>query len=42
MPVYAADQQLDDHEHYRTWPLVRKPVSIQLLNNELRRFKTAA
>jgi len=35
-------QQLDDHEHYRTWPLVRKPVSVQLLNNELRRFKAAA
>lgn len=35
-------QQLDDHERYRTWPLVRKPVSVQLLNNELCRFRTAA
>jgi PAS domain S-box-containing protein len=35
-------QELDDHEHYRSWPIVRKPVAIKLLDHELRRVKTAA
>jgi hypothetical protein len=35
-------EQLDDHERYRAWPRVRKPVNIRLLDSELRRFQLAA
>jgi CheY-like chemotaxis protein len=35
-------QQLDDHENFRVWPLVRKPVNIALLDRELRQFRPAA
>ncbi len=35
-------QQLDDHDNFRVWPLVRKPVNIALLDRELRQFRPAA
>jgi CheY-like chemotaxis protein len=35
-------QQLDDHARYVDWPLVRKPVSVRLLDRELRQFGSAA
>lgn len=35
-------QQLDDHEHFRDWPLIRKPVSIPMLDLELRRCRATA
>ena len=35
-------EQLDSHESYQDYPIIRKPVNVGLLADELRRAKTAA